>query len=112
MLSLVYREQLDSLTNLAWPSITCQSVPWATHEYFCFLSKWSPVGSSVNQEISIPEVEMENDHDSLDVITVGKADSSKEELGFVTEDGELPSLISSTVLTDDKSTATLSDSKR
>ncbi|CAO2817804.1 unnamed protein product [Amaranthus hypochondriacus] len=109
---LTLAEQLDSLTNLAWPSITCQSVPWATHEYFCFLSKWSPVGSSVNQEISIPEVEMENDHDSLDVITVGKADSSKEELGFVTEDGELPSLISSTVLTDDKSTANLSDSKR
>ncbi|KAL2894660.1 THO complex subunit 5B [Bienertia sinuspersici] len=103
---LALAEQLDSLTNLTWPSLTCQSVPWASHEHLCFLHKWLLVGSSHNLGLSLPSVDLEQQcHDSLDDDVAGRAGTSKEEVevGIVKEDGELPSLIPEAVVTDDKS---------
>lgn len=106
MLSLDYREQLDSLTALKWPTLICQSVPWAAHEHLCFLHRWSHVGSSLNQDGSLSRVDVEQDHDAFDANMAGRASSSKEE-GIMTEDGELPSLTPATVVTDEKSSAYL-----
>lgn len=103
---LALAEQLDSLSNLSWPPLNYQSVPWAVHEHQCFLHRWSPVGTSLNQDVSLPRVDMELGHDSLDNNIAGRAGSSKEE-GIVTEDGELPSLIPAAVVTEEKSAANL-----
>uniref|UniRef100_A0A803N1I3 Uncharacterized protein n=1 Tax=Chenopodium quinoa TaxID=63459 RepID=A0A803N1I3_CHEQI len=103
---LALAEQLDSLTKHTWPPLRCQSVPWAAHEHLCFLHRWSPQGSSLNQGIPLARVEVEQGHISLDTNMAGRAGSSKEE-GIVTEDGELPSLVPAAVVTDEKSTANL-----
>lgn len=100
-------EQLDSLTNLTWPYLNCQSVPWATQEHLCFVRRWLPVGSSLNQDASLPRADIDQDRDTLDVNETVRAGSSKEEIGIVTEDGELPSLIPPAGVTDDISTADL-----
>lgn len=105
---LALAEQLDLLTNLKWPPLNCESVPWALHKHLCGLHRWSPVRSSANQTSSLTRTDMEKGLDSLDVSLAGKAASSKEDVGVITEDGELPSLVSvGAVVTDDKSTAVL-----
>ena len=106
---MAYREQLDSLTNHKWPSLNCQTVPWAAHEHLCFLHKWLAVGSSHNPGLPLPSVDVEQGQNSLDDDVAGKTGTSKEEVevGIVTEDGELPSLLPAAAVEDDNSIVNL-----
>ncbi|XP_074268875.1 THO complex subunit 5A [Silene latifolia] len=89
---LALAEQLDFLLELKWPPLNSETVPWASHKHLCSFRKWSPLVSSSIQVASLPVVETESLHDSMDVSMDGKTGSAKDEAGAVTEDGELPSL--------------------
>ncbi|KAL9235875.1 hypothetical protein vseg_010607 [Gypsophila vaccaria] len=89
---LTLAEQLDFLLGLKWPPINYESVPWASHKHLCGFHRWAPLKSSSSQEASLPKADIELVHYSMDVGLAGRAGTSKEELGVVTEDGELPSL--------------------
>jgi len=93
VLCLAYREQLDLLASLKWPPLNCESVPWALHKHLCSLHRWSLVRSSANYSSSLAKADMKKGNDSSDVSVSGKAAISKDDVGVVPEDGELPSLI-------------------
>ncbi|KAK9073362.1 hypothetical protein SSX86_007686 [Deinandra increscens subsp. villosa] len=84
---LALAEQIDLLTKLKWPSLTCQTVPWFSHARLCSLQSWTVMSShkattTIEEQIQTPqEVEM-----------VGGPDTSKAEIENIREDGELPSL--------------------
>ncbi|KAI3807210.1 hypothetical protein L1987_23135 [Smallanthus sonchifolius] len=84
---LALAEQIDSLTKLKWPSLTCQTVPWFSHARLCSLQSWTfmpshkPTAPVEEQVQAQQEVEM-----------VGGPDTSKAEMENIREDGELPSL--------------------
>ncbi|XP_057974037.1 THO complex subunit 5A isoform X2 [Malania oleifera] len=85
-------EQLDSLMKLKWPSLTCESVPWALHTPLCNLHCWSSVGPQPNEVLSLPVAETEQIQDPLDIDN-GRLGASKEEVESAREDGELISLV-------------------
>lgn len=87
--------------------MNCQNVTWAAQEHLCSLHRWSHIGSSISQEVLLPRMDVEQDHDSFNVNMGVRAESSKEEVGLLTEDGELPSLIPAAVVADDRSTANI-----
>lgn len=91
MLLLVYREQLDSLMKLRWPTLKCESVPWILHTPVCNLHNCSTVGPSPSRSPSVPIIETEQIQEHVDV--TGSSGNSKEELEGAREDGELPSLV-------------------
>lgn len=105
---LALAEQLDILMMLRWPSLTCESVPWASHNPFCHLDEWSPVGSSLNQVLPLPVTDTEQVQDPLGVDVDGRVGASKEESESAREDGELPSLVPAAAVVND---ALLSPSK-
>lgn len=90
---LAYRAQLDSLMKLKWPALTCESVPWALHKPMCNLNGWSPVGPPPTQALSLPILDTEQVREPIDVDTIARHGTSKEELESAREDGELPYLV-------------------
>lgn len=88
-----YRKQLDSLTKLKWPIVTCKSVPWALHTPLCSFNGWSSVGSSPSQASALPFTSKEQVQETMDIDMDGKTVTPREELESAREDGELPSLI-------------------
>lgn len=84
---MIYRKLLDSLRSLKWPTVTCESVPWATHAPQCKLHGWL---SNRTTSLPVGDVEQGQD-DSVDAHT--KTGMSKEEMETTKEDGELPSLL-------------------
>ncbi|GAB4839319.1 hypothetical protein Ancab_028846 [Ancistrocladus abbreviatus] len=102
---LALLEQLDLLTKLEWPSLTCKSVPWALHKPLCGLHSWLPIGLPSNMVSSLHGTDIEQGHDSSAVNMDGESATSKDEMEVVREDGELPSLFpAQTVASSDKST--------
>ncbi|KAL9248789.1 THO complex subunit 5B-like protein [Drosera capensis] len=94
-------EQLDQLRKLKWPSLTCESIPWASHKPLCTLQSWSALGSS--SEVGMPLLETNaNQAQYSSVINVmdARRDATKEIPGFVGEDGELPALLPTPAATD------------
>ncbi|KAK9733328.1 hypothetical protein RND81_04G060300 [Saponaria officinalis] len=103
---LTLAEQLAFLLELKWPLINYKSVPWASHKHLCCFHSWAPLGSSSSLEASLPKADIELGHDLMDVSLAGRAGTSKEEIGIVTEDGELPSLTQPpAVLNNDRTTS-------
>lgn len=86
-------EQLDSLTKLRWPALTCESVPWTLHSPLCNLHGWSPIGPPPNQVSSPPAIVTEQVQEPSEMDVDGRPNTSKEEVESAREDGELPSLI-------------------
>ncbi|XP_076912835.1 THO complex subunit 5A [Bidens hawaiensis] len=90
-------EQIDSLTKLKWPSLTCQAVPWFSHTRQCSLQSWTII------PLHKPTAPIEEQNQTQqEVNTVGGPgpgpDTSKPETENITEDGELPSLNPTTVI--------------
>ncbi|KAD6119128.1 hypothetical protein E3N88_10399 [Mikania micrantha] len=85
---LALAEQIDSLTKLKWPSLTCQTVPWFSHACMCSLQSWTimpshkPIAPIEEQIQAQQEVE----------IASGPDTSKVAEMENIREDGELPSL--------------------
>nr|XP_023891239.1 THO complex subunit 5A-like [Quercus suber]POE62146.1 tho complex subunit 5b [Quercus suber] len=94
--------QLDLLTKLKWPALTCQSVPWALHDPLCNLHGWSPVGPPPIQALSLPVIDTDQVQEPIDDDMIGRPVTSKEELESAREDGELPLLLPSAVTSDVK----------
>lgn len=90
---MIYRELLDSLGNLKWPTVTCESVPWASHTPRCKLQSWSSVTSAGNGFGSMSVGDVNQGQDSENVDARVKNGASKEETETIKEDGELPSLV-------------------
>ncbi|KAI3513107.1 hypothetical protein L1887_20433 [Cichorium endivia] len=89
---LALAEQIDSLTKLKWPGLTCKTVPWFSHARQCNLQRWTitPLTNrtpSIEEQIQAPQ----------EVNTVGEPDTSKSEIENIREDGELPSLNPATI---------------
>ncbi|MFS7911206.1 putative THO complex, subunit 5 protein [Helianthus anomalus] len=84
---LALAEQIDSLTKLKWPSLTCQTVPWFSHARLCSLQNWTIIPS---HKPTTPIEEQNQSRQELE--TVAGPDTSKSEIENIREDGELPSL--------------------
>ncbi|GAB2250291.1 hypothetical protein Droror1_Dr00013650 [Drosera rotundifolia] len=95
---LALMEQLDQLRKLKWPSLTCGSVPWASHKPLCTLHSWSALGSS--SEAGMPLLETNAIHSSVINVMDARPDATKEIPEFVGEDGELPALLPTPAATD------------
>ncbi|KAL9258520.1 THO complex subunit 5B-like protein [Drosera capensis] len=95
---LALMEQLDQLRKLKWPSLTCGSVPWASHKPLCTLHSWLALGSS--SEAGMPLLERNAIHSSVINVMDARPDSTKEIPEFVGEDGELPTLLPTPAATD------------
>ncbi|KAJ8763237.1 hypothetical protein K2173_026138 [Erythroxylum novogranatense] len=93
---LALKEQLDSVVKLKWPSLSCESVPWASHTPLCDLHSWSPAGPPPSQASSAALNSTDQALEATDVDTNEKSHVSKEESEGTREDGELPSLVSVT----------------
>ncbi|XP_057765659.1 THO complex subunit 5A isoform X2 [Salvia miltiorrhiza] len=103
---LALAELLDSLGNLKWPTLTCESVPWASHTPRCKLHGWSFLTSAGNSSGSVPVGDAEQGQDSKNVDAHIKTGVSREDIETIKEDGELPSLVPvATGVNDAKSTA-------
>ncbi|KAL6954950.1 hypothetical protein U1Q18_044272, partial [Sarracenia purpurea var. burkii] len=99
---LALTEQLDLLSKLKWPSLTCESVPWTLHTPICSLHSWSALGSSPNiSSSSLPVVDVEQGQGSLTIDIDGRSGSSKEGVENVREDGELPSVVPVSAVVED-----------
>lgn len=90
---LVYREQLHILLELKWPTVNCNSVPWALHTPLCSLCSWVHIGSLPNLVAPLVVEETEQVKIPPETEIARKPDSSKEEVENAREDGELPSLL-------------------
>ncbi|CAL5204678.1 unnamed protein product [Lathyrus oleraceus] len=92
---LALLEQLESLTKLEWPLLSCKSVPWALHTPLCKLDGWSPIKAPVPSETSPLATIDKEEHvqESMDVDVIENSGATKEELDGMTEDGELPTLL-------------------
>ena len=90
---LDYREQLDCLMKLKWPTVSCKSIPWALHTPLCNFNGWSSVGSSPNQASALSVTSKEQVQETLDIDMDGKSGTPREEVESAREDGELPSLV-------------------
>ncbi|RDX68369.1 THO complex subunit 5B [Mucuna pruriens] len=93
---LALLEQLESLTKLGWPRLSCKSVPWALHSPLCNLDSWTPVRvPPVPRESSSPSVIDKEEHvqEPMDADVTERAGATKAESESMTEDGELPTLL-------------------
>ncbi|KAK9112768.1 hypothetical protein Scep_020287 [Stephania cephalantha] len=91
--------QLDSLTNLKWPKLNFEDVPWALHTPSCGLLSWSQVASLPNRGSSLS---MELVAEPLDRDMEDSSGRLKEDFEGTTEDGELPSVVQATLMNDEK----------
>ncbi|KAK7310850.1 hypothetical protein RJT34_08611 [Clitoria ternatea] len=92
---LALLEQLESLTKLEWPCLSCKTVPWALHTPLCNLDSWSPIRVlSVPRESSSPAVLDKEGHvqETMDV-DLNEHSGATKEPDSITEDGELPTLL-------------------
>ncbi|CAN6721587.1 unnamed protein product [Malus baccata var. baccata] len=95
----LYRQQnriqtvIESLPKLKWPSLSCESVPWALHTPLCKLHGFSSVGPPHNVASSLSVIDKEQSQEPMDVNLVRRSGPSKEEQESIREDGELPSLV-------------------
>ncbi|XP_012838725.1 PREDICTED: THO complex subunit 5A isoform X1 [Erythranthe guttata] len=104
---LALAELIDSLRNLKWPTVTCESVPWTSHAPRSKLHGWLYMSSALNSTAHLPVAELERGQASANSDTDRKIGVSKEEMETTKEDGELPSLISAaTGVNDVKLTST------
>ncbi|KAI3460226.1 hypothetical protein Pfo_016889 [Paulownia fortunei] len=90
---LALAELLDSLRNLKWPTLTCESVPWASHAPRCNLHGWLSMTSAGNRTTSLPVSDVEQGQGPASLDADRKIRVSKEEMETTKEDGELPSLV-------------------
>ncbi|MED6218735.1 hypothetical protein PIB30_029183 [Stylosanthes scabra] len=93
---LALLEQLESLTKLEWPFLSCKSVPWALHAPSCNLNVWSRIQAlPVPSVASTPILMDKEEHvpEAMDTDIVEHFAATKEELESITEDGELPTLV-------------------
>ncbi|KAL3634213.1 hypothetical protein CASFOL_021267 [Castilleja foliolosa] len=93
---LALAELVDSLRNLKWPTLTYESVPWASYTPKCNLYAWS-IASTSNSTSSLPVAELEKEQGSVSVDSDRKFWGSKDETETTKEDGELPSLVATNV---------------
>ncbi|GFP96371.1 THO complex subunit 5b [Phtheirospermum japonicum] len=93
---LALAELVDSLRNLKWPTLTCESVPWASYTSKCNLHAWS-ITSTRNSTSSLSVAELEKEQDPVSVDSDRKIGGSKDEMEMTKEDGELPSLVATNV---------------
>lgn len=89
---LTYREQLDSLLKLKWPSMDCKTVPWVLHAPACKLHSWSSAATNGPLSITQPVTDTSAVQKPMDVDMNGRSGTPKEEIEGTREDGELPSL--------------------
>ncbi|KAK6115911.1 hypothetical protein DH2020_008180 [Rehmannia glutinosa] len=90
---LALAELLDSLRNLKWPTLTCESVPWASYAPKCNLHGWlSMTTAAGNSTTSLPVSEVEQSQGPVSVDADIKNGVSREDMETSKEDGELPSL--------------------
>ncbi|KAK6130889.1 hypothetical protein DH2020_035364 [Rehmannia glutinosa] len=90
---LALAELLDSLRNLKWPTLTCESVPWASYAPKCNLHGWlSMTTAAGNSTTSLPVSEVEQCQGPVSVDADIKNGVSREDMETSKEDGELPSL--------------------
>lgn len=98
---IVYREQLDSLLRLKWPSLVYDNVPWALHAPSCTLQSWSPVGFDPESSLSPGMVDQSalSLHRDLErrSVTSWEVESAR-------EDGELPTTLPVAKLPDESAT--------
>ncbi|KVH98332.1 THO complex subunit 5B [Cynara cardunculus var. scolymus] len=92
-------EQIDSLTKLKWPALTCRTVPWFSHVRLCSLQSWTvkpppKPAASVGEQIQV----------SQEVDMVVEPDTLKAEIENIREDGELPSLNPATTIVNEITT--------
>ncbi|KAG8377602.1 hypothetical protein BUALT_Bualt08G0050100 [Buddleja alternifolia] len=92
---LALAELLGSLKKLTWPTLTCKSVPWASHTPRCKLHGWLSTTSVGNNSTTSHVTDVERVHVSTNTDASRKSGTSKE-METTTEDGELPSLVSVT----------------
>ncbi|CAI9763634.1 unnamed protein product [Fraxinus pennsylvanica] len=91
---LALAEQLDSLMKLKWPTLSCESVPWASRTPHCSLQSWSRMTAAAsNKSSSLLLTNVEQVQDPLGIDADGKSGISREDVEATTEDGELPSLL-------------------
>ncbi|XP_042049285.1 THO complex subunit 5B-like [Salvia splendens] len=90
---LALAELLDSLGNLKWPTLTCESIPWATHTPRCKLHGWSFITTASNDSGSFSVADAEQGQDLKNTDAHNKTGVSKEDMETLKEDGELPSLL-------------------
>lgn len=79
--------------ELKWPTVTCNSVPWAVHAPLCTLCSWVHVGSLPSSVAPLTVGETEQVKIPPETEIAQKPDTSKEEVENAREDGELPSLV-------------------
>lgn len=90
---LALADQLHLLMELKWPTVTCDSVPWALHTPLCSLCSWVHIGSLPSLVASVTVSETEQVTIPPETEIAPKPDTSKEEVENAREDGELPSLV-------------------
>lgn len=90
---LIFRELLDSLGNLKWPTLTGESIPWATHTPRCKLHGWSFIATADNSSESFSVGDAEQGQGLKNADAHNKTGVSKEDMETLKEDGELPSLL-------------------
>ncbi|MED6194895.1 hypothetical protein PIB30_032805 [Stylosanthes scabra] len=93
---LALLEQLESLTKLEWPFLSCKSVPWALHAPSCNLNVWSRIQALPVPCVASTPILMDKDEhvpEAMDTDIVEHFGATKEELESITEDGELPTLV-------------------
>ncbi|GAU42192.1 hypothetical protein TSUD_305370 [Trifolium subterraneum] len=105
---LALLEQLESLTKLEWPLLSCKSVPWALHTPLCKLEGWSAI-RALPGEASSPTIIDKEEHvqESMDVDVIENSGVTKEEPDSMAEDGELPTLLPKTTKFDHSTQASL-----
>ncbi|XP_042052732.1 THO complex subunit 5A-like [Salvia splendens] len=90
---LALAELLDSLGNLKWPTLTGESIPWATHTPRCKLHGWSFIATADNSSESFSVGDAEQGQGLKNANARNKTGVSKEDMETLKEDGELPSLL-------------------
>ncbi|KZV54577.1 THO complex subunit 5 [Dorcoceras hygrometricum] len=90
---LALEELLGSLTKRNWPTLTCENVPWASHNPRCNLHGWLALSFACDNNTSLPVTDMGRGERPAGFDEDCKAALSKDEMEITTEDGELPSLL-------------------
>lgn len=92
---MAYRQQLESLTKVEWPLLSCQSVPWAVHTPLCKLDGWSPIRTLpvLSEASSLTVIDKEEHVQEPMDVDLNERSGPTKELETVTEDGELPTLL-------------------
>ncbi|KAL6504368.1 hypothetical protein OROGR_026291 [Orobanche gracilis] len=85
-------ELLDSLRNLKFPTLNCETVPWVSYTPKCNLHGWSITSTVNNSTPSLPISEIEQGQRPVSLDANKKIRISKD-IETMEEDGELPPLV-------------------